>query len=106
MAIWLASCKYAGNRTNGLSAAAQKTSSAGRQRARRSRAASAGPAAAAAPVSSLMPPYDPCCRTGHAVEGSCALAEQSRRPPHQQPDHHQVNEEGAERREIVLAGDV
>src|SRR5579872_1113536 len=75
MAIWLASCRYAGVTTNGSSVPAQKTSSGQRQRARAEKAAS-------------------------------APAKQARRTPHQQSDHHEVDEEGSEPGNVILASHV
>src|SRR5205809_7205441 len=72
MAIWLASCKYAGAATKGSSVHSQKTVSSRRQRICASR-----------------------CRL--------ALSKQASRAPHQDADHHQVDEKGPQPGELVFA---
>src|SRR5882672_4633663 len=71
MAIWLASCRYAGAATKGSSVHSQKTVSSRRQRIWTSR-------------------Y------------RLALSKQARRAPHQDADHHQVNEKGPQPGKIIL----
>src|SRR5438034_11662417 len=72
MAIWLASCKYAGAATNGSSVHTQKTVSSRRQR---------------------------ICASRYRL----ALSKQARRAPHQDADHHQVDEKGPQPGKIVFA---
>src|SRR5712691_6548869 len=72
MAIWLASCKYAGAATKGSSVHSQKTVSSRRQR---------------------------ICASRYRL----ALSKQTRRAPHQDTDHHQVDQECAEPRKVIFA---
>src|SRR5712691_6111268 len=85
MAIWLASCRYAGVSTKGSSAASQKAISMRRQRtcASRYRCGSA--------------------TAGSAVVMRAALPEQARRPPHQQADHDEIYEECSKPGKVVFA---
>src|SRR5438105_6533744 len=71
MAIWLASCRYAGATTKGRSVASQNTISSGLRR---------------------------ICFSKYLL----AFAKQARRAPHQDADHHQIDQECAEPRKVIL----
>src|SRR5262245_25178017 len=120
MAIWLASCRYEGTSTNGSRVAIQKATSDQRHRLWAWRYACGSAIAAWATTAFIdmggprRPPKPPnarrCLGTAAApleawtAAQPCRSAppEEAGRPPHEQPDHDQVDQEGAELGHVVL----